>query len=486
MKKYIFYTAVIGLYLYIPCFISNISLKHFFEIFGATSILIAASLFSKYLFAIISLFSLIISTILIHLTIHLGNAKDFDERIEIALMSSQNEKSEYLKHFISITDIIEILYLIIGIGIIFWFLKTQKIQINKKIKYSALFTFIIGVIIGKNGITPYVDIRYIIKAKEKVTNLKKRAIFLKKHFKYINFTPEYNKVVLIIGESKNKHFMNVYGYKIQDTPFLSNLKNLYIFDAFSPANLTKLSVPVVLSYITNTHFKDFYHTKSIVTTFNELNYTTYFISNQLDDENNISLTSSIANEAKIKYFPKHTTYDSVLVKYLYSIPHNKKKEFYLFHLIGSHFVYDLRYPKDKALFKNPTNIQQKYVNTIYYTDSILKQIFNYFKNDKALIIYLSDHGETIRDDGRPGHGMTPSYKDAYEIPFIIFSSINNPKLKTLKKLNFKKFNAQNLPYMIEYLIGLTNEANISYSDTILMTSPKRKSTYSSRKFYKGD
>ena len=83
---------------------------------------------------------------------------------------------------------------------------------------------------------------------------------------------------------------------------------------------------------------------------------------------------------------------------------------YILHTIGSHWYYNNHVP-DKAVYFQPTttnkvvtgnSIEQlvnSYDNTIRYMDYFLDSVISTFENEKAIVIYQSDHGEALGEDG---------------------------------------------------------------------------------------
>lgn len=70
-----------------------------------------------------------------------------------------------------------------------------------------------------------------------------------------------------------------------------------------------------------------------------------------------------------------------------------------------------------------------YDNTIVYTDALLYDMISQLKgikNRKCALIFLSDHGESLGENGRYMHGAAPGAWEnkvqEYEIPFIVWSS----------------------------------------------------------------
>jgi heptose-I-phosphate ethanolaminephosphotransferase len=238
--------------------------------------------------------------------------------------------------------------------------------------------------------------------------------------------------------------------------------------------------------------KLFIHSRSIVGDFKMHNYRTYWISNQGTAGKHDSSIASMAQEADIYHF-ENLNYSSAkpdehILPYLSNIKNNPDKEMYFIHLIGSHGKYVKRYTKKHILFQNALNIIDEYDNTIYYTDYILKEIFNYFKNKfqkkKILIVYISDHGEVVSEN-KHGHAYLPPFKDEYDIPFVIYSSIKNDRVDKLYENNKKRyFNLENLNYMIEYISGISEDCNISYSSDVFALEPNNIFDYNKLEYYK--
>ncbi len=296
-----------------------------------------------------------------------------------------------------------------------------------------------------------------------------------------------------MGESASKNHMSAYNYNKKTTPFLDSLLEYpqsFKYNVIAPTNQTRYSVPIDLTNATVNNFNLFFTTKSIITTFKEYGYRTYWLSNQGKSgvhENYISTISNEADFTKIANFAyTDAKHDDVLIEYLDNINmDNNSKEFYLIHLMGSHASYEKRYPEKEALFKNSKDIIEQYDNTIFYTDTILQKIYNKFKNSKLLFIYLSDHAEVVNID-KHGHGFLPAYKDEYEIPLFVYSSVKNNKLNKLKTLNGQSiFNMESFNKFIEYTVGIDeNISNISTSSNVFTLDPVNIIDYNHLKKFK--
>ena len=316
----------------------------------------------------------------------------------------------------------------------------------------------------------------------------------KKACKFSEFI--YDKIVIIQGEAANKHHMDIYDYKFETTPFMSNLlkkHKVYKFNVIAPANQTRYSIPMFYTKADVHNWKKKYiYSRSILSDFKDCHYETYWISNQGKIGEHDSFVASIAKEADHQLFFNQADSsitakmdDVIINNYLKNKKLNDNKELYVFHLQGSHFAYNKRYSNKHCIHLNPKDIVEEYDNTIFFTDYLIKKIIQYFSenNQKLLVIYESDHGEVVNTD-KHGHGFFPSFKDEYEIPLVIFSNIKNDRLDMLSNKNRKKlFNLENLNYLIKYVAGILDSPHLSYSSDILCTDYKIIKNYKKLHFY---
>jgi glucan phosphoethanolaminetransferase (alkaline phosphatase superfamily) len=401
------------------------------------------------------------------------------------------EKVEYLNSFINYQDFIIIAYSVLIIFILKKiFLSTNNFKIIKLISI-LIFIILFNILVHKKPLSlvkSYINIYKDFYFNNKL--ITKRNIYLenlvREDIDYSN--SKYNKIIIIQGESVNKHFIDK-----NSSPFISKLletNSSYIFDIISGSNQTRYSIPMIFTKADVFNWKyNFIHSTSIITDFKDNGYKTYWISNQGHVGKHDDWISNIANEADIRIFFNKGNYteaksDNIIIKYLNNIETDKRNEMYIFHLIGSHNGYSKRYTQEHILYKNPEDIVQEYKNTIYFTDYVIKNIFNHFKNKgNILIIYISDHGEVV-NNSKHGHGFLPPYKEEYQIPLIIYSSIQNDRLKKLYLENKKHFfNSENMNYFIKYISYLSDDINISTSSIVFSRNPKNQFDFNQLKSY---
>ncbi len=293
---------------------------------------------------------------------------------------------------------------------------------------------------------------------------------------YLSSTDDVSNVVLVIGESASRNFMQLYGYSVPNNPLLSELanerereresNNLFVFsDTISKEAHTSDVFENLLNYSDAETNKPWYHYHNMIDIFKRSHYETFWLEKQIVDEWGIT-QNLVSNHSKNRYYilGNYGAYDEELVKfYSKNIPSQlKSKNFIVFHLLGSHSWYADRFPKSFAKFKpsdlsfsnlHVSNDRDKqivadYVNSLYYNDFVLNGIFNLFKDKDAIVFYLSDHAQDIFESG-PTYGHRCS-KAGLEIPFMIYVS-DIFKEKHPEKVELIK-NALNKPFMSDDLI----------------------------------
>lgn len=247
-------------------------------------------------------------------------------------------------------------------------------------------------------------------------------------------------VVFVIGETARVSNFSIMGYQRDTSPKLSSMSGLLSFrDAMSESNTTHKSVPMLLSAVDARNFDDIYNQKSIITAFKEAGFKTAFFSNQ---EQNRSFIEFFGNEADTCCYIKDPKmngkkpYDIELVKCLERyLADNKGDVFVILHTYGSHFNYSDRYPSSFRRFQ-PDNIPaatakyrdrlvNAYDNTILYTDYLLKTVTELAARDdnKAVVLYTSDHGEELFDDGKHFMHASPiPSPNQLRVPLFVWTS----------------------------------------------------------------
>lgn len=302
----------------------------------------------------------------------------------------------------------------------------------------------------------------------------------------INNGQQPQNVVLIIGESLTKHHSSLYGYEKRTNPLLESLRDTSSLVVFS--NVTSAATATINSfkYMMSTYTKDvkgqpdWYKCTSLPEILSQCHYSSYWISNQAQGGNSI-INAYMELFSDNKYAgdnfsgDERNSYDGELIGL--SKPFVRKKEakkFFLYHLMGSHFKFNLRYPEQFNRFhennyldkiEDQREILAAYDNSVLYNDYVVYSIIKEFEKEEAIIIYLSDHGLDVfyTADDYAAHAKVNdpvSMKYGTEIPFLIYTTKKfNAKYPELaKNIQLSKnndFRTDNLIYVIMDIIGVT-------------------------------
>jgi len=234
--------------------------------------------------------------------------------------------------------------------------------------------------------------------------------------------------VLAIGESASAAYWSLSGYDGYDTNarmrgFQASGHMLYFPRTVAQANLTYLSVPMLITSATPSQPERARTEKSLLAAFKEAGFTTYWLSNQD--------AAAHMEEADFPLLLHRdtlslvTNYDEDLLPLLDSVlAAPAEKKLIVLHLMGSHSLYRDRVPK---AFATPgltgASLTADYVRSICYTDSVLDSVLGRLgrRPGRSFLWYVSDHGEELRR-GEVGHGSLKGSLDQYHVPMLFWAN----------------------------------------------------------------
>ena len=300
--------------------------------------------------------------------------------------------------------------------------------------------------------------------------------------------------VMVVGETSRALNWQLYGYERETNPLLVQQSGLVAFPkVLTESNTTHKSVPMLLSDVTACSYDSIYHRKGIITAFKEAGFRTAFFSNQ---RFNHSFIDFFGMEADTYDFIKEDSQDSqynpsddeLLMLVEKELEKGNRKQFIVLHTYGSHFNYRERYPETAAFFlpdfpvdaevKYKDNLMNAYDNSIRYTDNFLARIIHLLKQQQvdASMLYTSDHGEDIFDDGRHlflHASPVPSYYQLH-VPLLLWTSDSYreeyPGIEKAASMNRQK----NISSSISFFQTMMELAGIETpyrNDSLSVTSP---------------
>lgn len=418
----------------------------------------------------------------------------------LAIGTNPNEVSEFLKSMVSprlVYSTIAILALII----ILWVLSVRHpIRLGKKLSLVALGLVCICTIdnlfrwnIWEDGAIGHLT--------ELITSMRNNEL---PDISQVNHTPPKltfsqqehipENLVLILGESFARFHSSLYGYDKMTNPYLTALRDssmLYTLDSISsPAPTTSLSLQSMMTTsdraVADSKTQKWYEFPTLIDILKECGYHCYWFSNHTRAGKFSYVARILAESCDTCFFFRkrdnvvnYIVLDIVLVDSSYhfikKLNLQETRNFTLFHVMGSHFDYSLRYPKEFNHFskkdymaypENQREILAAYDNSILYNDYIVKRIIDIYKDKEALILYVPDHGQDLYRSSPTyfTHGkinVPESRAYGEEIPFMIYATPSyrkkNPEI--FKRIaerqdHPKSWNTENLPYFIMELIGI--------------------------------
>ena len=303
-------------------------------------------------------------------------------------------------------------------------------------------------------------------------------------------------IVLIIGESYNKHHSQLYGYERPTTPRqLARAKRgelIPFIDAVAPWNLTSFVFKHLFSLYAVGDSGEWCDYPLFPELFKKAGYHVNFFTNQFLKVakqqvydfsggfflNNPKLSAAMFDTRNERL---HVFDEGLLREYDEADPQpSEGGELTIFHLIGQHTDYRIRCPKSRMPFKRdeykeerpdlkPRELQNLayYDCGTWYNDSIVDQIIERFEDKDAIVIYLSDHGDAVY--GIKGlhfvgrlHSIAitfPMAREEFEIPMWMWCSKdfrkNHPGLfRDIRRASKRRFMSDALAHTLLYLAGI--------------------------------
>ena len=264
-------------------------------------------------------------------------------------------------------------------------------------------------------------------------------------------------IVLVIGESYNKHHASLYNpCHRTTTPRLEALRDegrLWVFsDVVTPYNHTTAVFREMFSTWDRSCTDGPLDHTLFPAVFRKAGYDVWLFSNQFVQKN-----ADVTTEAKLNIvggtifnhshlsalqFTRRNsdtkTYDGELLDMLPTADESRPT-LLIVHLKGQHVDYGERYPEDRTRYRSEDyearyggrteqEIHARYDNATLYNDSVVATLMQHYDKMEAIVIYLSDHGEEVYD-WRNQYVRTDdpvmSWGEAsnqYEVPFVVYMS----------------------------------------------------------------
>lgn len=246
--------------------------------------------------------------------------------------------------------------------------------------------------------------------------------------------------VLVIGESHSYFHTPSYGYEKNTMPLISRHTQslIWLKDVVAVSDHTHgVMTSLFEHYLPKSN-------KLIVfpAAFKHLGFVTSMYDNQylpgqgINFINDYRLSNLVFNNRN-----KHSVSDENLIKMGQS--EMTERQLIIYHLFGSHYTYETRYPYDRFgkfranQYDKKHSIEQReilahYDNSLLYTDFVLNSLITDLANKNAVVVYVSDHGEEVFDiDEYMGHGNSSMRSDkSFQLRVPMFVWMSKKYIKT--------------------------------------------------------
>ena len=254
--------------------------------------------------------------------------------------------------------------------------------------------------------------------------------------------------VLVIGESARRENFSLYGYERRTNPLLE-ADSVVTYVAEASATSTTAAVKAIVDHKPTDELYEILPNYLYRNGVDVVWRTTNWGEPPLHIAKHHTLS-----ELKAQYPEADGRYDAILLEGLADeiAASQSDKLLVVLHTSTSHGpTYFKKYPEEFERFApvcttvemakaDRAELINAYDNTILYTDYLLHSVIELLRSvddRKSAMIYISDHGESLGEGNVYMHGMVSAAmapKEQTEIPFIVWRSGSDSKLRSLDKV----------------------------------------------------
>lgn len=326
-------------------------------------------------------------------------------------------------------------------------------------------------------------------------------------------------IVLVIGESYNKHHSSLYGYALPTAPHQQERQaagELFAFDdVVTPWNITSNVFLNMFSTWNSTSERSISEYPLFPILFRKAGYEVTFFSNQYVMK---GLHKTSTNQAGYFFLSNAELCDALFdyrnerayahdMKFLRMFEDfrdgygnksrgikgkrkkrrgltygktidDKRPKLEIIHLVGQHFDYKSRYPAEQGRFtdkdvlnrsltKEERQTVMHYDNATCYNDAVLNRILSLYEDEETIVVFVADHGEEVYDDQHVMGRLfqTPTWQQAhneFEVPMWIWCSAKyqaqHPDVvESIKRALHRPFLTDDLPQLLFSLAGIHSQ-----------------------------
>jgi len=254
-------------------------------------------------------------------------------------------------------------------------------------------------------------------------------------------------MVLMIGESARRGNFSLYGYEKETNPLMAK-DSVTALTADASATYTTAGVKAILSHHSGGKLYEI-----LPNYMNRTGVDVIWRSNNWGEPPVHIEKYYKAAQLREMYPEAEGRYDEILLAGLKEEieKSDKDKILIVIHTGTSHGpTYNKKYPAEFEVFTpvcntvemskaDPIELMNAYDNTIVYTDYLVHSMIETLKSipeRRSCVIFVSDHGESLGENNLYMHGvpMSMAPKEQIEIPFIVWTSDKDLKIKQFDKV----------------------------------------------------
>ena len=257
--------------------------------------------------------------------------------------------------------------------------------------------------------------------------------------------------IVVLGESLRADHLQLNGYRRNTTPLLASDVRICSFpNVYTKEVFTHTSLPVILTRADSIDDKRAQTEQSFISLFKKVGFRTSWLASQepvntYSDFMHEADTLIYANEGKNVYMFDKWLDGALLPFYQKELEYSNPRKLIVLHTIGSHWWYNSHFEKEVfspvLRSKNISSSTQEaivnsYDNTILYTDCFLHQLIEELKDEVAILIYLSDHGESLGENEKYLHAEDNEplhYPAAFVWYSVKYENLFPQKIEAMKR-----------------------------------------------------
>ncbi len=307
-------------------------------------------------------------------------------------------------------------------------------------------------------------------------------------------------LIFLVGEIARAQNYHLDGYKRNTNPYTEKQNVIAFQHVTSCGTATAVSVPCMFSAQPKAEYnaRRSINQDDLIDILNRANVDTFWLENDGGDKGvaKHSKEKTIDNTKTNEECNGHACLDIALLdNFKKHVETLKGNRVIFMHMMGSHGpTYFQRYPKSKAKFLpdcqradiencSIEQITNSYDNTILYTDFFMSQVINQLKTMQnqfnTALFYISDHGESLGEDGLFLHGAPYSLAPDYQthVPLIFWASQDFEQNKHLNReclLHQAKKQRVSQDYVFHSVLGIMDIKTKVYNPKLDIFAACRK------------